>query len=163
MGNLTRVPELRYIPSGLAVTDIGLAVNDKRKLSSGEFVEEVTFVDITLWGRTAEVVCQYTTKGSPLLVEGRLKLDTWDDKEGQKRSKMKVIGETIQLLGTRGRGNSSGEDEDSRHYNARQNEDSRHYPRQNNASHNNARGAGHAAPPQQDYSDSSSDGDEVPF
>jgi single-strand DNA-binding protein len=160
MGNLTRSPELRYIPSGLAVTDVGLAVNDRRKLSSGEMVEEVTFVDVTLWGRTAEVVCQYTSKGSPLLVEGRLKLDSWDDKEGQKRSKMKVIGETIQLLGTRSTRSSGGEEEDSRHYNARQNEDSRQYSRQNNV-----RNSGHSAPPpQQDYhSDASSDGDDVPF
>ena len=101
VGNLTRDPECRYIPNGTAVTDIGLAVNDRRKTPSGEWVDEVTFVDITLWGRTAEVTTEYCTKGSPLLVEGRLKLDTWEA-EGQKRSKMKVIGEKIQLLGSPG-------------------------------------------------------------
>jgi len=104
VGNLTRDPEFRNIPStGTAVADIGLAVNDRRKTPSGEWVEEVTFVDITFWGRQAEVVSEWCSKGSPLLVEGRLKLDTWEDKtDGQKRSKLKVIGEKIQLLGTGG-------------------------------------------------------------
>ena len=100
MGNLTRDPEMRYIPSGMAVTDIGLAVNDRRKNSAGDWVDEVTFVDITLWGRTAEVVTQYLSKGSQLLVEGRLKLDTWET-DGQKRSKLKVVGERIQMIGSR--------------------------------------------------------------
>ena len=76
VGNLTRDLELRYIPSGTAVTDIGLAVNDRRKNASGEWVEETTFVDVTLWGRTAEVASEYLSKGSPVLIEGRLKLDT---------------------------------------------------------------------------------------
>ena len=98
-GNLTRDPECRYIPSGTAVSDVGLAVNDRRKTPSGEWVDETTFVDITLWGRPAEVVAEFCTKGSPLLVEGRLKLDTWET-EGQKRSKLKVVGERIQLLGS---------------------------------------------------------------
>ncbi|MDR1484279.1 MAG: single-stranded DNA-binding protein [Planctomycetaceae bacterium] len=97
VGNLTRDPELRHIATGTSVTDIGLAINDRRKLPSGEWVEDVTFVDITLWGRTAEVVCQYLTKGAPLLVEGRLKLDSWEA-DGQKRSKLKVVGERIEFL-----------------------------------------------------------------
>lgn len=101
VGNLTRDPELRYIPSGTAVTDIGLAVNDRRKNASGEWVEETTFVDITLWARTAEVACEYLGKGSSVLIEGRLKLDTWE-KDGQKQSKLKVIGERMQMLGARG-------------------------------------------------------------
>ncbi|MCL2622273.1 MAG: single-stranded DNA-binding protein [Planctomycetaceae bacterium] len=100
MGNLTRDPELRYIPSGTAVTDIGLAVNDRRKTPSGEWVEETTFVDITLWGRTAEVVCEYCAKGRPLFVEGRLKYDTWEA-DGQKKSKLRVVGDRIQLIGSR--------------------------------------------------------------
>jgi len=105
VGNLTRDPELRYIPSGMAVTDIGLAVNEKRKNANGDWIEETTFVDVTLWGRTAEVVSEYATKGAPLLIEGRLKLDTWDDKQtGQKRSKLKVVGERMQLLGAKGQG-----------------------------------------------------------
>ena len=107
IGNLTRDPELRYTPSGMAVTDIGLAVNDRRKNPNGEWVDEPTFVDITLWGRTAEVVSEYCAKGKPLMVEGRLKLDTWET-DGQKKSKLKVIGEKVQLLGARGEGSGDG-------------------------------------------------------
>ena len=103
LGNVTRDPELRYISSGTAVTEIGLAVNDRRKTPSGEWVEETTFVDVTLWGRTAEVAGEYVTKGSPLLIEGRLKLETWE-KDGKKNSKLKVVGERMQLLGSRGDG-----------------------------------------------------------
>lgn len=103
VGNVTRDPELKYISSGTAVTEIGLAVNDRRKNASGEWVEETTFVDVTLWGRTAEVAGEYVTKGSPLLIEGRLKLDTWE-KEGKKNSKLRVVGERMQLLGGRGGG-----------------------------------------------------------
>jgi single-strand DNA-binding protein len=109
VGNLTRDIELRYTQSGLAVTDIGLAVNDRRKTQTGEWVEETTFVDITLWGRTAEVAGEYLSKGSPVLIEGRLKLDQWEQ-DGQKRSRLKVIGERMQMLGSRpgGRGGASG-------------------------------------------------------
>ncbi|NDC53043.1 MAG: single-stranded DNA-binding protein [Planctomycetia bacterium] len=103
LGNVTRDPELRYISSGTAVTDIGLAVNDRRKTASGEWVEETTFVDVTLWGRTAEIAGEYVTKGSPLLIEGRLKLDTWE-KDGKKNSKLRVVGEKMQLLGSRSGG-----------------------------------------------------------
>jgi single-strand DNA-binding protein len=102
LGNLTRDPELRYTPSGMAVTEIGLAVNDRRKNANGEWVDETTFVDVTLWGRTAEVATEYLTKGSPLLIEGRLKLDTWQDKNtGDKRSKLRVVGERMQMLGNK--------------------------------------------------------------
>ncbi len=111
VGNLTRDPECRYIPSGTAVSDIGMAVNDRRKTPTGEWVDETTFIDITLWGRQAEIVSEYCSKGSSILVEGRLKLDTWEA-EGQKRSKLKVIGEKIQLLspstGSKGGGSGSG-------------------------------------------------------
>ena len=107
MGNLTRDPELRYIQSGMALTDIGLAVNERRKTPSGEWVDDVSFIDVTLWGRTAEVVCEYCTKGKPLFIEGRLKYETWET-DGQKRSKLKVIGERIQLLGSKDGGGGSG-------------------------------------------------------
>jgi len=107
LGNLTRDPELRYTPGGLAVTDVGLAVNHRRKNDKGEWVEETTFVDVTLWGRTAEVASEYCNKGSPLFIEGRLKLDTWE-KDGKKNSKLKVIGEHIQLLGSKGGGAGGG-------------------------------------------------------
>ena len=100
LGNVTRDPELRYIANGTAVTDIGLAVNDRRKTATGEWVEETTFVDVTLWGRTAEVAGEYVTKGSPIMIEGRLKLDTWE-KDGKKNSKLRVVGERMQLLGGR--------------------------------------------------------------
>ncbi len=110
MGNLTRDPEVRCLPSGTAVCDIGVAVNDRRKNQAGEWVEDTTFVDVTLWQRTAEVCGEYLSKGSPVLIEGRLKLDTWET-EGQKRSKLKVIGERMQMLGKRpqnGNGDSAG-------------------------------------------------------
>lgn len=109
MGNLTRDVEVRHTPQGTPVTDLGIAVNDKRKNAAGEWVDEVTFVDITLWGRQAEVAGQYCRKGSPIFVEGRLKLDTWEA-DGQKKSKLKVIGERIQLLGSRSEGGGRGED-----------------------------------------------------
>ena len=105
MGNLTRDPEVRYTPGGKAVLDISLAINRNWTTDNGEKREETTFVDITLWGRVAEVVGQYCVKGSPLYVAGRLTLDQWDDREtGQKRSKLKVIGDNIQLLGSKPEG-----------------------------------------------------------
>jgi len=104
LGNLTRDPELRYIPSGTPVSDIGLAVNDRRKNANGEWVDEPTFVDVTLWGRTAEVASEYLSKGSPVLIEGRLKLDTWETNDGQKRSKLRVVCDRMQMLGSRGGG-----------------------------------------------------------
>lgn len=104
VGNLTRDPELRYLTSGNAVTDIGLAVNDRRKNANGEWIDETTFVDITLWGRTAEVASEYLSKGAPVLIEGRLKLDSWETQDGQKRSKLKVVGEKMQMLSGRGQG-----------------------------------------------------------
>jgi single-strand DNA-binding protein len=104
LGNLTRDIELRYLPSGMAVTDIGLAMNERYKNSKGEFVEEAVFVDVTLWGRTAEVASEYLSKGSPVFVEGRLKLDSWEGQDGQKKSKLKVVCERMQLVGARGQG-----------------------------------------------------------
>ncbi len=99
IGNLTRDVELKHTSHGTAVTEIGLAINERRKTKDGEYVEETTFVDITLWGRTAEVAAEYLHKGSPALIEGRLKLDTWET-DGQKRSKLRVVGERMQLLGS---------------------------------------------------------------
>lgn len=101
MGNLTRDPEVRYTPGGTAVSEIGLAVNDRRKDAKGDWVDEVTFVDITLWGRQAEIAGEYLNKGSQILVEGRLKLDSWE-KDGQKRSKLRVVGENMRMLGGKG-------------------------------------------------------------
>ena len=106
VGNLTRDVELRYIPSGTAVTDISLAVNDRVKRND-EWIDEATFVDVTLWGRTAEIAAEYLSKGSPVLIEGRLKQDRWEQ-EGQKRSKLKVVGEKLQMLSSRGSGGGGG-------------------------------------------------------
>src|SRR4029453_19015216 len=108
--NITRDIEVKYLQSGMAVTDIGLAVNDRRKNQQGEWVEETTFVDITLWGRTAEVAGEYLGKGSLVLIEGRLKLDQWE-KDGQKHSKLRVVGERLQMMpkgGGGGRGGGGG-------------------------------------------------------
>ena len=102
-GNLTRDVEMKYLQSGTAVTEIGLAVNNRRKTQTGEWVEEPVFVDVTLWGRQAEVASEYLGKGSSVLIEGRLKLDTWET-EGQKKSKLRVVGERMQMLGSRGGG-----------------------------------------------------------
>lgn len=106
MGNLTRDPEVRYTPSGTAVSEVGLAVNrtwfDKQ---TNQKREEVTFVDVTLWGRQAEVAGEYLGKGRGVLIEGRLQLDQCDDKEtGQKRSKLRVVGENMTMLPGRGDG-----------------------------------------------------------
>ena len=106
MGNLTRDPELRYISSGTAVSEIGLAVNDRVK-KGDQWVDEVTFVDVTLWGRTAEVANEYLSKGSNILIEGRLKYDSWE-KDGQKRSKLRVVAEKMQMVGGRGGGGGGG-------------------------------------------------------
>jgi len=109
MGNLTRDPEVRYTPKGTAVAELGLAINRVYSAENGEKREETTFVDVTLWGRTAEIAGEYLKKGRPVFIEGRLQLDSWDDKAtGQKRSKLKVVGEGMQLLGSRGGGGEGG-------------------------------------------------------
>lgn len=105
MGRLTRDVELRYTPKQTAVADLGLAVNRFRSGDGGERTEETTFIDVTLWGRNAELANQYLGKGREVFIEGRLQLDTWEDKtSGQKRSKLKVVGETMQFVGSGGGG-----------------------------------------------------------
>ena len=116
LGNLTRDPEVRYTPKGTAVAELGMAVNRVYTAENGEKREETTFVDVTLWGRTAEIAGEYLKKGRPVFIEGRLQLDSWEDKtSGQKRSKLKVVGEGLQLLGARpsGSGSTGGEEESS--------------------------------------------------
>lgn len=139
MGNLTRDIQLRYTPAGTPVTEVGLAVNDRRKNQNGEWVDETTFVDVTFWGRTAEVASEYLSKGSPVFIEGRLKLDTWE-KEGQKNYKLRVVCDRMQLLGGRG-GDGGGSPRQSAP------------PRDDYAE---APGAAHAPDP-------SSGGDDIPF
>ena len=109
IGNLTRDPELRVTPKGTAICQFGLAVNRQFKDESGATRDETTFVDIEAWGKQGETVAKYCVKGRPLFVEGRLKLDTWDDKTtGQKRSKMKIVLENFQFLGGREGGEGGG-------------------------------------------------------
>lgn len=115
VGNLTRDVELRYTPSGTAVTDIAIAVNERVK-KNDQWVDEVHYFDITLWGRTAEVAGEYLSKGSSVLIEGRLKLDRWEQ-DGQKRSKIKIVGERMQMLGARG-GSSGGGQSSGPHTNS---------------------------------------------
>ena len=105
IGNLTRDPEVKHTPKGSAVTDLGIAVNRTYSTDSGEKREETTFVDVTLWGKTAELAGEYLRKGRQVYIEGRLQLDTWEDKaSGSKRSKLRVVGETMQFLGARSGG-----------------------------------------------------------
>jgi single-strand DNA-binding protein len=107
MGNITRDIELKHTPSNQAVAQIGLAVNRRFKTKEGETKDEVTFVDCEAWGRTAEVMQQYLSKGKPVFIEGRLKLDQWQDKEGGNRSKLKVVVESFEFIDSRGGGSGS--------------------------------------------------------
>ncbi|MDE0835977.1 MAG: single-stranded DNA-binding protein [Akkermansiaceae bacterium] len=108
LGNLTRDPELRHTPKGSAVTDLGLALNRRVQDGNGGWKEEVTFVDVTVWGNSAENAHKYLSKGRGVFVEGRLQMDTWDDKEtGKKRSKLKVVADNLQFLSD-GKGGGGG-------------------------------------------------------
>jgi len=109
IGNCTRDPEIRYTPKGTPIVELGIAVNRRYTAENGEKREETTFVDVTLWSRLAEIAAEYLRKGRPVYIEGRLQLDSWDDKAtGQKRSKLRVVGEEMQLLGSREGGTSGG-------------------------------------------------------
>ena len=100
IGNLTRDPEVRTTPKGISVADLGLAINRNYTTESGEKREEVTFVDVVVWGKVAENAGRYLAKGRPVFVEGRLQLDTWQDKEsGQNRQRLRVVAERLQFLG----------------------------------------------------------------
>ena len=99
LGNLTRDPELRHTPKGSAVADLGIAVNRKIQDGNGGWKDETTFVDVTVWGSSAENAHKYLSKGRGVFIEGRLQMDTWDDKAtGQKRSKLKVVADNVQFL-----------------------------------------------------------------
>lgn len=109
IGNLTRDPEVRFTPKGNAVCDLGLAVNRRYTTDGGESREEVTFLDIVLWGKQAELAGKYLHKGRPVFIEGRLQMDTWEDKtSGQKRSKIKIVGEHMQFIDSKPAGQRSG-------------------------------------------------------
>ena len=110
MGNLTRDPEIKYTPKGTAIANFGIAINRVFTPEGGEKREEVTFIDLEAWGRTAEVIGEYFKKGKPIFIEGRLKLDSWDDKTtGKKMSKLRVVVESFEFLGSREGGGSGGE------------------------------------------------------
>ncbi|MFA7345777.1 MAG: single-stranded DNA-binding protein [Terrimicrobiaceae bacterium] len=142
IGNVTRDPEVKFTPKGTAVTDIGLAINRNYTLDNGEKREDVTFVEVAFWGRQAETIGEYVKKGRSIYVEGRLQLDTWDDKQsGQKRSKLRVVGENFQFLGSRPGG-------------AAEPEGGHHEPRPQRAAR--------PAPPQQPPQSSEPD-DDIPF
>lgn len=107
LGRITREIEVRSTRSGTSVTEIGMAVNERRKGASGDWEDVTTFVDVTLWGRTAEIAGEWLGKGSPIMIEGRLKFDTWE-KDGQKRSKLSVVGDKMVMIGAKGEGRSGG-------------------------------------------------------
>ena len=146
MGNLTRDPEVRYTPKGTAVAELGIAVNRVYSGENGEKREEVTFVDVTVWGRTAENVGEYLKKGRPVFIEGRLQLDAWEDKQsGQKRNKLKVVADNVQFLGSRGGAGGGGPEEGD--------ESSRSRPS----------GAGRTSAPPRTAAPAEPDDDEIPF
>ncbi len=101
IGNLTADPELRYTPSGTAVADLRLAINNEFTSKDGEKKSDVVFIDVVVWQRQAENCSQYLSKGRPVMVEGRLKLDTWENQQGEKRSKLRVVAQNVQFLGGR--------------------------------------------------------------
>lgn len=158
MGNITRDPQVRYLQSGIAVCDLGLAVNERRKGPNGESIEEVTFVDVTLWERSAEIAGEYLRKGSPVLIEGRLKMDRWTDKnDGQPRTKLKVTGDRLVLVGTRGGPQGEGDGGPGR---------SEEGPPPQQQQRPAARSSAPSAPPRQDYDSlpqEPSGGDDIPF
>ncbi|MCH9812944.1 MAG: single-stranded DNA-binding protein [Epsilonproteobacteria bacterium] len=160
VGNLTRDLELRYAPSGTAIGSTGLASNRKFKSANGEQKEEVCFVDVTFFGRTAEIANQYLRKGSKVLVEGRLKLDSWTDQNGGKRSKHSITVESMQMLDSRGENSGGGYGQpDNNSYNnpPQQNSAPSQMQQQNNygGSQNQSQGS---SIPEIDIND-----DEIPF
>lgn len=150
MGNLTRDPEVRYTPKGTAVTELGIAVNRTYSGENGEKREEVTFVDVTVWGRSAENAGEYLRKGRPVFIEGRLQLDSWEDKQsGQKRNKLKVVADNVQFLGSPRGGSGGGPDEGGSYESAQPSGGS---------------SAGRSsAPPPKNAPPSAPDDDEIPF
>ena len=113
VGNLTRDVELRYTPNNTAVTDISIAVNERIKRND-QWTDEVHYFDITLWSRLAEIAAEYLSKGSSVLIEGRLRLDRWEQ-EGKNRSKIKIVGEKMQMLSSRGGGGNGASADASNH------------------------------------------------
>jgi len=177
VGNLTRDPELKYLPSGSALCNTAIATNRKYKSQGGEQKEEVCFIDITLFGRTAEIANQYLKKGSKVLVEGRLKLEQWTDQNGQKRSKHTVSIDSLQMLDGKNSEGQDGGDMDSQgnyHQNGRnygQGQSSQNYGgSQSNGYQQPNSGVGHGGqqqaapkPKSNPYPEIDIDDDEIPF
>ncbi len=162
VGNLTRDPEVRFTTGGTAVTELGMAVSRQwTDKGSNERKEETTFVDVTLWGRTAEIAGEYLSKGRPVLIEGRLQLDQWEDREtGQKRSKLKVVGESMHMLGGRpdSAGGSNSAPASGRSGSGSRDSQSSGYTLQGSAGQDSGR-----TPDQTFYDDEPSQNDDVPF
>lgn len=158
MGNITRDIELRATPKGTSVADLGLACNRVRMGDDGQKIEEVTYVDVTLWGRQAELASQYLGKGKPVFIEGRLQTDTWTDKEtGKQRSKMKVVGENMQFIGSPGGGgNNNGGQQQNQNQAPNSNQG---HPMQNTAQQQAPQG-GSPATNMPDFQD---EDDDIPF
>jgi single-strand DNA-binding protein len=156
MGNLTRDVELKTTPSNLTVANLGLAVNRRWKTPDGEQREEVTFIDCEAWGKSAEILAKYLSKGKPVYLEGRLKLDQWEDKDGQKRSKMRVVVEEFQFIDSKGStggggGGGGGGGDDDQQSAPRQSSYSRPAPtRQAPQGGGGGGGGGHAAMGEED-------------
>jgi single-strand DNA-binding protein len=146
LGHLTRDPEVRYTPKGTAVGELGLAINSTFRSQDGSNREEVVFVDVEVWDRQAETCKQYLTRGSPVFIEGRLKLDQWETKEGEKKSRLRVRAERVQFLGGKG-GNTGGEQRQERPARQESRNAERPPPQQN----------------QQQPADASSDEGDIPF
>lgn len=172
IGNLTRDPEVRYTPKGSAVTDVGLAINRSYTLDDGQRREETTFVDITFWGRQAEVIGEYMKKGRPMYVEGRLNLDQWEDKtSGQTRTKLKVVGENFQFLGGRddspgGGGQSYGggqPQQQAPHYSSAPPQEQPQYQQAPPQQYQQAPPQEASPPPQQNYEPIRDEDDDIPF
>jgi single-strand DNA-binding protein len=171
IGNLTRDPEVRYTPKGNAVAELALATNRYFTQENGEKREETTFIDVTLWGRQAELAQQYLQKGRPVYIEGRLQLDSWEDKQsGQKRSKLKVVGEVMQFLGGReGGGGGGGEGGGGGSYESRGGGGGGGFSRgggESRGSGGDSRGGGRPSPPDNDgaqFDTRIDEDDDIPF
>lgn len=168
IGNLTRDPEIRYTPKGSAVCDLGLAVNRRYTTESGERQEEVTFLDVVLWGKQAELAGQYLHKGRSVFIEGRLQMDTWEDKaSGQKRSKIKIVCENMQFIDSKGGGGGGGGDEGGGGGYSRQQPASRPPMQQRPAQAGGSRPPQRQQPAQDDFGDGpiteGMEEDDIPF
>jgi len=174
IGNLTRDPEIKYTPKGQAIAEISLAVNRNYSTADGEKREEVTYLEVTFWGKQAEVLGQWMKKGRPLYIEGRLRLDSWEDKEsGKKQSRLRITGEEFQFLGSKNDGGGGGGTDDAEGGSSRggsgggysQNRPSQNQlrPPQQSGGNDNAPRGNQGGGPRPDAFPPGLDDDEIPF